>query len=180
MKLPHRTLFLKAPEMSGSPHTNRPGFCLHGPEQSSCITQTTSRLSTLNLHLHISQSPFAVESYPCDGSRPMRYKQNAHSFKPRPSQSLLKGVSGMHLWESEDEQTKNGNHRLRSPLWPTRKMVGFARDSSCSSPVPHVTLQSVQRPNCQKYRNFSTSLSRPSFRTVYSYLIPGLVTWKRS
>lgn len=121
--------------MSGSPHTNRPGFFLHGPEQSSCITQTTSRLSTLNLHLHISQSPFAVESYPCDGSRPMRCKQNARSFKPHPSQWLLKGISGMRLWESEDEQAKNRNYGLRSPLWPTRKLVGFARTAA----VPHLS-----------------------------------------
>lgn len=166
--------------MSESPHTNKPGFCLHRPEQSSSIIHTMSRLSRCPLRLHIPQSPFVVGWYPRDGSRPIRCKQNTYSFKPHPSQSLLKGITGIHLWESEDGQAKNGNHRLRSSLWPTQKLVGFARDSSCSSPVPHVTLHSVQRPNCQKYRNFSTSLSRPSFRTVYSYLIPGLVTWKRS
>lgn len=38
-------IIFKAPEMSESPHTNRPGFCLHGPWQSSSIPWTMSMLS---------------------------------------------------------------------------------------------------------------------------------------
>lgn len=64
--------------------------------------------------------------------------------------------------------------------WPFVKRTRTSRQSSCHPPVPHVTLHSVQWPYCQKYTSFPTSLSRPSFRIVYSYLMPGLVTWNRS
>lgn len=48
-------------------------------------------------------------------------------------------------------------------------------------PLPQVTLQLVHFPYFQKYSGSSTSFSKlEPLRTVYSYFIPGLFSWKRS
>lgn len=48
-------------------------------------------------------------------------------------------------------------------------------------PLPQVTLQLVHFPYFQKYSGTSTSFSKlEPLRTVYSYFIPGLFSWKRS
>lgn len=83
-KIPHTPLFLKLLKWARAhiPTGLASAFMGLGkahPSLRSCLC-----FPSFLLCLPISQSPFGVGWYPRDGSRPMRCKQNTHSFKSHP------------------------------------------------------------------------------------------------